>query len=125
MTETLQVYKCEQCGNVVEILHGGGAPLVCCGAEMALLEEKTEDAATEKHVPFIERTDDGIKVRIGQNAAHPMEDEHYIEWIELLVDGGVLRHHLNPGDAPEAVFPAADGDISAREYCNVHGLWKG
>ena len=131
MTEKLQVYKCNLCGNIVEMVEGGQGELVCCGEPMALQAEKTEDAATEKHVPFIEKVEGGYKVRIGQNAAHPMEDKHYIQWIELLTDGKAYRQFLNPGDAPEAVFCVCGENcstsekVSAREYCNVHGLWRG
>lgn len=125
MTERLQVYKCEVCGNIVEVVGAGAGELVCCGQPMTLQEEKTEDATTEKHVPFIERTSDGVRVRVGQNAAHPMEAEHYIQWIELVADGKAYRQFLAPGDAPEAVFAVAGDAVTAREYCNVHGLWKG
>ncbi len=125
MTEKLQVYKCDVCGNVVEVLEHGAGELVCCGQPMTLQQEKTEDAATEKHVPFIERIDGGYRVRVGQNAAHPMEQKHYIQWIELLADGKACRQFLEPGDAPEAVFSVSAENVSAREYCNIHGLWKG
>ena len=126
MTEKLQVYKCNVCGIVVEVLAGGAGEPVCCGEPMQLLEAKTEDAATEKHVPYIERIEGGVKVSVGQNAAHPMEDKHYIQWIELLADGKSYRAFLSPGDAPEAVFSVAvtSDDLSARELCNIHGLWK-
>ena len=125
MTEKLQVYKCDVCGNVVEVLEHCAGELVCCGQPMTLQQEKTEDAATEKHVPFIERIDGGYRVRVGQNAAHPMEEKHYIQWIELLADGKACRQFLEPGDAPEAVFSVSAENVSAREYCNIHGLWKG
>ncbi|MGB2822473.1 MAG: desulfoferrodoxin [Phycisphaerae bacterium] len=125
MTEKLQVYKCDVCGIVAEVLENGAGELVCCGQPMTLQQEKTEDATTEKHVPYIESIDGGVKVRIGQNAAHPMEEKHYIQWIELLADGKAYRQFLEPGDAPEAVFSVTGGDLSAREYCNIHGLWKG
>ncbi len=131
MTEKLQVYKCDVCGNIVEMVESGAGELVCCGQPMTLQDEKTQDAATEKHVPFIEEIEGGYKVRIGQNAAHPMEEKHYIQWIELLADGKAYRQFLNPGDAPEAVFCVCgkscctSENVSAREYCNVHGLWKG
>lgn len=124
MTEKKQIYKCEQCGNIVEVLHAGVGELVCCGEPMELMEEKTEDSSQEKHVPFIEKKDNGFLVRIGQNAAHPMEDKHYIEWIELIVDGVSHRRFLNPGNAPEAFFEVSGDQVFAREYCNVHGLWK-
>jgi len=125
MTERLQIFKCDVCGIIVEALEGGAGEPVCCGFSMKLLEAKTQDAATEKHVPFIEPVDGGVKVRVGRNAAHPMTEEHYIQWIELLADGKVCRQFLNPGDAPEAVFNVTGENMSAREYCNVHGLWKG
>ncbi len=124
MTKRLQVYKCEKCGNIVEVLHEGVGELVCCGEPMKLFEEKTADAATEKHVPVIEKIDGGCMVKVG-SVAHPMEENHYIEWIELLADGAAYRKFLNPGDAPEAVFEIKAEKVSAREYCNVHGLWKG
>ncbi len=127
----LEVFKCEECGNIVEILFGGGALLHCCGNPMTLQEEKTADVTTEKHVPFIEKIDGGYKVKIGQNAAHPMEKEHYIQWIELLVENSVYRQYLKPGDAPEACFGvccegcSCEFKVSAREFCNVLGHWKG
>jgi superoxide reductase len=124
MAEKLQIYKCETCGNIVEVLHGGAGTLVCCGKDMTLLVENTTDAAKEKHVPVVEKTPEGYKVKIGA-VAHPMEEKHYIEWIELLVDGFAYRAFLKPGDAPEATFGVKGAQVSAREYCNVHGLWKG
>jgi len=124
MAEKLQVYKCKLCGNIVEVLHGGDGELVCCGQAMDLLDEKTADAATEKHVPVIEKIDGGYKVKVG-SVPHPMEEKHYIEWIELLADGKAYRQFLKPGVAPEAVFMVEASSVSAREYCNVHGLWKG
>lgn len=123
-TKRLQVYKCQACGNIIEVIHAGAGELVCCGQPMTLQQEKTEDSAKEKHVPWIQKTDAGIKVTVGQAALHPMEEKHYIEWIELLVDAKAYRQFLSPGDAPEAVFAVSGQDISAREYCNVHGLWK-
>ncbi len=126
MTAIRQVYKCEMCGNIVEVLHSGDGALVCCGKPMALMEEKTADSSTEKHVPYIERKENGYLVKVGQNAAHPMQEEHYIEWIELLVDGVAYRRFLSPGDAPDALFEVPSGSqVSAREYCNIHGLWLG
>ena len=123
MAQKLQIYKCEMCGNIVEVLHGGDGELVCCGAPMKLYEENTVDAAVEKHVPVIEKTAEGIKVTVG-SVPHPMEETHWIEWIELLADGVAYRQFLNPGDAPEALFTITADDVSAREYCNMHGLWK-
>ena len=123
MTQRLQVYKCDVCGNIVEVLHAGKGQLICCNQPMKLLEENTVDAAKEKHVPVIEKTDRGYKVKVG-SVAHPMEEKHYIEWIELIADGTVLRKFLNPGDNPEAEFEVASEKVSARGYCNLHGLWK-
>ncbi len=126
MAERLEVYKCEVCGNIVEVLHGGAGELVCCGKPMVKFEEKTADSSTEKHVPFIKREGNAYVVKVGENTAHPMEDKHYIEWIELNVDGAIYIKFLKPGDAPEARFEVPEGkDVSAREYCNLHGLWKG
>ena len=124
MAERLQIYKCAACGNIVEVLHGGGGQLVCCGGPMGLLEEKTADAATEKHVPVIEKIDGGYKVKVG-SVPHPMLEEHFIEWIELLADGKAYRQFLEPGSEAEATFNVEAGSVSAREHCNVHGLWKG
>ena len=123
MAEKLQVYKCEACGNIVEVLHGGGGELVCCGEPMKLLVENTVDAAKEKHVPVIEKVDGGVKVKVG-SVAHPMEESHYIEWVEIIADGEAYRQFLNPGEAPEATFCIKADQITAREYCNLHGLWK-
>lgn len=123
MAQRYEVYKCEACGNIVEVLHGGGGELVCCGEAMKLMVENTVDAAKEKHVPVIEKVPGGVKVRVG-SVAHPMEAKHYIEWIEILADGKVYRKFLKPGDAPEATFAVEAKSITAREYCNLHGLWK-
>ena len=123
MAERLEVYKCEDCGNIVEVLHGGGGELVCCGDPMVQLVENTVDAAKEKHVPVIEKIDGGYKVSVG-SVAHPMEEKHYIEWIELVAGDTAYRQFLNPGDAPEAVFMVDAAEVSAREFCNLHGLWK-
>lgn len=123
MPERLEIYKCEACGNIVEVIHGGGAELVCCGEEMKLMSENTVDAAQEKHVPVIERSGGTITVKVG-DVAHPMEEKHYIEWIELVADGKAYRQFLNPGDKPEAVFELTADTLTAREFCNLHGLWK-
>lgn len=123
MTKKLQVYKCLVCGNVVEVVHAGAGELVCCGQPMKLMKENTVDASQEKHVPVIEMTSEGIKVKVG-SAPHPMEEKHYIEWIELLVDGRVCRKFLSPGDKPEATFKIDAKKVTAREYCNLHGLWQ-
>ena len=124
MTERLQIYKCEICGNIVEVLHDGVGQLVCCGQPMKLYVENTVDAAQEKHVPVVEKTEGGVKVSVG-SLPHPMEEKHYIEWIEVIADGKAYRQFLKPGDAPEAAFNVAAEEVTAREYCNVHGLWKG
>ncbi len=123
MTQRNEVYKCELCGNIVEVLHAGAGELVCCNKPMALLSENTVDAAKEKHVPVLTKTEGGYKVAVG-SVAHPMEEKHSIEWIELIADGTVYRRYLKPGDAPEAVFCISASQVSAREYCNLHGLWK-
>lgn len=123
MTQRLQIYKCEICGNIVEVVHAGQGELVCCGQPMKLLVENTVDASKEKHVPVIEKTGDGVKVKIG-SVAHPMEEKHYIEWIELIADGSACRQFLKPGDKPEAFFKIVGKEVTAREYCNLHGLWK-
>ncbi|PLX82304.1 MAG: desulfoferrodoxin [Desulfuromonas sp.] len=123
MAEQLEVYKCAVCGNIVEVLHGGAGALVCCGEEMALLKENTVDAAKEKHVPVIERGPDSITVKVG-SVAHPMEEAHYIEWVELIADGRVYRQFLQPGGKPEATFPITADKVTAREHCNLHLLWK-
>jgi len=124
MAKLRGIYKCEICGNVVEVLHEGVGALVCCGEEMKLMEEKTEDSSVEKHVPYIEKTSDGVLVKVGQNQDHPMEEKHYIEWIQILADGKAYRQFLKPGDKPQALFEIKADKVSAREYCNVHGLWK-
>ena len=124
MAAKLEIYKCDVCGNMVEVIHGGKGQLVCCGEPMTLLKENTTDAATEKHVPVIEKVDGGYKVKVG-SAPHPMEEKHYIEWIQLLAGETSYRKFLAPGQAPEAVFHVEAKDVSAREYCNIHGLWKG
>ncbi|MBN2067202.1 MAG: desulfoferrodoxin [Candidatus Diapherotrites archaeon] len=123
MTEKMQVYKCSICGNVVEVLHAGVGQLVCCGQPMQLMEEKAEDEGKEKHVPVIEKTGGGIKVKVG-SVPHPMEEAHYIEWVELIADGVLHRKELKPGQKPEALFDVKAEQASARVYCNVHGLWK-
>jgi len=123
MAEKLQIYKCNICGNIVEVLHGGDGELVCCGEPMSLMAENTVDAAKEKHVPVIEKSTGGYKVKVG-SVAHPMEEEHFIEWIELIADGKAYRQFLEPGQAPEATFQVDAASVAAREYCNLHGLWK-
>ncbi|MEO0074600.1 MAG: desulfoferrodoxin [candidate division WOR-3 bacterium] len=123
MTNLSQIYKCKICGNIVEVLHTGQGTLVCCGVQMELLVEKTSDVGQEKHVPVIEKTASGVKVKIG-SVPHPMEEKHYIEWIQIIADGKSYRKFLKPNDAPEAEFCIQAENITAREYCNIHGLWK-
>ena len=122
--ERLNVFKCELCGNIVEVMHVGGGTLACCGQPMTQLVEDTTDAATEKHVPVVERTAEGIMVKVG-SVAHPMVEEHYIQWIEVIADGRVCRKFLSHQDPPEALFETKAESASARAYCNLHGLWKG
>ncbi len=123
MAERLEVFKCEMCGNIVEVIHAGKGQLVCCNKPMMLMKENTVDASREKHVPVIEKTQDGVTVKVG-SMAHPMEEKHYIEWIEVIVDGKTYRQFLSPGGLPEAFFSIKGEDITAREFCNMHGLWK-
>jgi len=125
MAARMEVYKCDKCGNIVEILHGGAGTLVCCGEPMRLFEEKTADSSVEKHVPVLEKIDGGYLVKVG-SVPHPMEAQHYIEWIELISGNAVFRKYLRPGGPPEAEFMVGELDeVAPREYCNVHGLWKG
>ncbi|AMV73322.1 desulfoferrodoxin [Desulfuromonas carbonis] len=119
----LELYKCNVCGNIVEVLHAGGPPLVCCNEKMALQTENTVDAAKEKHVPVIEIGKGQVTVKVG-SVAHPMEEKHYIQWVELIADGKAYLQFLQPGDKPEAVFPVSATKVTAREYCNLHGHWK-
>ncbi len=122
MPKLNEVYKCNLCGNIVEVVHGGAGALVCCNEKMVLLVENTVDASKEKHVPVIEIGAASITVKIG-SVPHPMEAAHFIEWVELLADGKVYRQQLQPGQAPEATFPVVAKQVTAREYCNLHGLW--
>jgi len=122
MVKKLEIYKCEKCGNIVEIVHGGPGKLVCCNESMKLYEENTVDAAKEKHVPVKETAGGVVTVKVG-DVAHPMEDKHYIEWIEVISGEKAYMQFLNPGDVPEAEF-TIDGDVTVRAYCNLHGLWK-
>ncbi|MCX6782012.1 MAG: desulfoferrodoxin [Candidatus Magasanikbacteria bacterium] len=123
MTELKQVYKCSVCGNIVEVLHTGVGELVCCGKPMELQAEKMQDEGAEKHVPVVEKTETGLKIKIG-SVSHPMAEEHYIEWIEVITGSGVFRETLKPGDAPEVEFAVKEEIIEVRAHCNIHGLWK-
>jgi len=123
MAKLNRIYKCEICGNIVQVLHAGDGELVCCDQPMVELEEQTADFKTEKHVPVIEKQNDGFLVKVG-SVPHPMEEKHYIEWIELIADGVSYRKYLKPGDQPEAFFCIDAEKVSAREYCNIHKLWR-
>jgi superoxide reductase len=122
MTNQKEIYKCEVCGNIVEVLHSGKGTLVCCGQDMKLMEEQSEGEYAEKHAPVIEKNEEGVDVKVGK-VEHPMEDKHYIEWVEISTDKGESKKFLKPGEKPEAKFPVKK-DVNARMYCNVHGLWK-
>ncbi|MBD3384114.1 desulfoferrodoxin [candidate division KSB1 bacterium] len=117
------VFKCQVCGNMVEMVHVGGGTLVCCGQPMTLLNENTEDAATEKHVPVIEQDGDKVTVSVG-SVLHPMEEKHFIQWIEVITTDKVYRRHLKPEDKPVVQFIIEGEVVKAREYCNLHGLWS-
>jgi superoxide reductase len=117
------IYRCSECGNLVGVLHVGGGTLTCCDRPMVRLEENTVDAAREKHVPVLERASGGLAVRVG-SVSHPMTEAHRIAWIEVEVDGLVVRKDLEPGDAPEAFFPLDGRRVAVRAWCNLHGLWK-
>ncbi len=122
MTKLFDVYKCEVCGNIVKVVHASGGTLVCCGKPMTLQAEKTADLGKEKHVPVVEKSANGISVRVG-SVPHPMEEKHFIEWIEVRTGSSVYIKGLKPGDKPEAEFCISDASVKARAYCNVHGLW--
>ncbi len=123
MTKLREIYKCNICGNVVEVVHSGVGELVCCGQPMQLMKENTMDAGEEKHVPVIEKTENGVLVKVG-SVPHPMQQEHFIEWIEVFADGKSCRKFLSPGDKPVAEFNIGTEAVEAREFCNLHGLWK-
>jgi len=123
MAERLEVYKCNLCGNVVEVLTGGAGALVCCGQDMVLMSENTVDAAQEKHVPVPTKVDTGWEVAVG-SVAHPMDEKHWIEWIELNANGASYKVFLDPGQEPKAFFAVDAADVTVRAYCNLHGLWK-
>lgn len=123
MTELNQIYKCDGCGNIVEVVHTGNGQLVCCEKPMRLKKANDQDAAVEKHVPVVETTDNGLKVTVG-SVIHPMEEKHYIEWIEVITDNRVYRKYLKPGQEPVAEFCPVGDILEIREYCNLHGLWK-
>lgn len=122
MAKQLGIYKCNVCGNMVEMIHVGGGELVCCGQPMALLAENSVDASREKHVPVIEKKAGGVLVKVG-SVAHPMEEKHYIEWIEVTSGRNLSVVGLKPGEKPEAEFCNAETNARVRAFCNVHGLW--
>ncbi len=123
MAERMEVYRCNVCGNIVFVLQGGKGQLVCCGKPMELLKAGEADAAQEKHVPVVEAKDEGYEVKVG-SVSHPMEEKHYIVWIELIEKNGVQIKFLKPGEEPKAFFKAVEKPVKAREYCNLHGLWE-
>ncbi|HEY0196567.1 MAG TPA: desulfoferrodoxin [Methanobacterium sp.] len=126
MTEKEEIYRCNICGNIVEVLHNGTGKLECCRNTMELLKEREEGMGPEKHIPVLEETDQGVKIKVG-SISHPMEENHCIEWVEVIADDKIYRKVLKPGDAPEAEFNLKLDDISQiqlREYCSIHGLWK-
>ena len=123
MTVIREVYKCEVCGNIVEVVHASGGTLVCCGQPMTLLKENTVDASKEKHIPVVEKVEDGILVKVG-SVEHPMTEEHHIEWIEVHTENKIYRKFLKPGENPQAIFKVDEEVVFVREYCNVHGLWR-
>ncbi len=123
MAQRLQVFRCEVCGHVIQVMHGGAGTLVCCNQPMQLLTENTTDAAQEKHVPIVERDGTKVTVRVGSED-HPMEEKHYIEWIEVAGGHEVMQRYLKPGDAPQATFEVTGNDLTVRAYCNLHGLWR-
>jgi len=123
MTHIDELYRCNSCGNIIEIIHDGDDELLCCGGPMVPMTAKFQDVGNEKHVPVIEKTLTGVKVTVG-SVPHPMEEKHYIEWIELLTDDKVYRKTLRPGEKPQAEFCVSTQAISARTLCNIHGLWR-
>lgn len=123
MAEEMGVYKCDICGNIVEVVHKSGGTLACCGQAMTFMAENSTDAAQEKHVPVLEQKAGGWQVTVG-SVDHPMTEDHYIEWIELIAGPKVYRHNLSPADSPAAFFAVDDTDVKIRSYCNLHGLWR-
>ncbi|SDP62952.1 desulfoferrodoxin [Desulforhopalus singaporensis] len=123
MAQKLAIYKCDICGNVIEVLSAGGAEMMCCGQNMTMQVENTTDAAVEKHVPVVEKVEGGYQVTVG-SVAHPMTEAHWIEWIDLIVGDAIYRQFLSPSDKPEAFFPIEAEGVTVRAYCNLHGLWK-
>ncbi len=126
MSKQFEVYKCEKCLAIVEVLQGGVGTLACCDAPMKLMVEGTSDGAKEKHVPVAEKTEKGLKVKVGA-VPHPMEEKHWIQWVEIVGENFSCTRFLKPGDAPEVEFKcgcACKAKVTVREYCNIHGHWK-
>ncbi|MEJ2268039.1 MAG: desulfoferrodoxin [Nanoarchaeota archaeon] len=123
MVNKKEVYICNVCGNVIEVLHASSNNLVCCGQPMNLMEQKSEGENADKHSPVIEKDSEGVKVKVGK-VEHPMEENHYIEWIEISTEKGESKKFLKPGEKPEAVFPVKADIKHARMFCNIHGLWE-
>ena len=123
MSKQLSIYKCELCGNVVEVFHAAAGDLTCCGETMEECQAQYVDPATNKHVPIVEKVDGGYKITVG-STPHPMTAEHCIEWIELLADDNACRCHFQPGDVAEVIFNVQASKVKARSYCNLHGLWQ-
>jgi len=123
MTKKLEIYKCEICGNIVEVVHEAGGVLVCCGKPMVLQKENSVDASIEKHVPVLNEVEEGVEILVG-SIAHPMTEEHYIEWVEIQTEKGNSRKYLTPGQEPKVFFPVKNKVVNVRIYCNLHGLWK-
>lgn len=125
MTKINEIYRCNICGNIVEVVHGGEGELVCCQQPMELLIERQTDVGPEKHIPILEKTEEGINVKIGEDP-HPMDEKHFIEWVEIIIDGESYIKFFEPGDKPETEFKLVipeDSSVKVREYCNIHGLW--
>jgi superoxide reductase len=122
MTKMFEVYKCEVCGNITKVIHNSGGLLVCCGKPMILQQEKTADQGKEKHVPVVEKSATGITIKVG-SVPHPMEETHYLEWVDVRTGENVYVRSFKPGEKPETEFCIADTNVKARAYCNVHGLW--
>lgn len=123
MTKKLEIYKCGVCGNIIEVLYSGGGELVCCGQPMEVLKEHTQEELKEKHLPVASRESGDLNVKVG-SVAHPMEEKHFIEWIQVIAGEQVIRKFLYPGAEPSAVFKTPEGSLTLREYCNIHGLWR-
>jgi superoxide reductase len=124
MAKKSEIYKCSVCGNIIEILHEGAGTLTCCEKEMIKMEEKTSEEGNEKHKPILEKNDEGVAVKVS-SIPHPMEDSHFIEWVEITTNKGTSKKFLKPGEKPEEKFPVGEEVIKVRSYCNLHGLWKG